>query len=142
MAEHNPFRLPRVNPCPCGLRRSLLEDQSNLHSEEDASVRRSHSSELNGRPPRLTNPVWFDIYDRVGQDQCLRRQMAENELLEIAAREQRLLAVPRHPSCGGARSRSLAKSTSICRARALCRTRGEAQAIASGKAFCHSPIWA
>src|SRR6516165_2444332 len=83
MAEHNPFRLPRVNPCPCGLRRSLLEDQSNLHSEEDASVRRSHSSELNGRPPRLTNPVWFDIYDRVCQDQCLRRQMAVEFGVEI-----------------------------------------------------------
>jgi len=45
------------------------------------------------RPPRLTNPVWFDIYDRVCQDQCLRQQMAENELLEIAAREQRLIDV-------------------------------------------------
>src|SRR5262249_61048065 len=93
MAEHDPFRLPRVNPCLCCLRRSLLEDQSNLHSEEDAPVRRSHSSELNGRLPRLTNRVWFDIYDRVCQDQCFRRQMAENELLEIAAREQRLIDV-------------------------------------------------
>src|SRR6516225_2742643 len=35
----------------------------------------------------------------------------------------------RHHSCGGARSRSLAKSTSICRALALRRTRGEAQAM-------------
>ena len=93
MAEHDPLRLPRVNPCSCRLRRSLLEDQRNLHSEEDASVRCCHSSELDGRPPRLTNPGWFDIYDRVGQDQCLRRQMKENELLEIAAREQRLIDV-------------------------------------------------
>src|SRR5215469_10043041 len=93
MAEHDPSRVPRVKPCPCCLRRSLLEDQSNLHSEEDASVRRCHSSELDGRPPRLTNPVWFDIYDRVCQDQRLRPQMTENELFEIAAREQRLIDV-------------------------------------------------
>ena len=93
MAEHDPLRLPRVNPCPYCLRRSLVEDQRNLHSEEDSSVRRSHSSELNGRPPRLPNPVRLDIYDRVGQDQCLRRQMKENELLEIAAREQRLIDI-------------------------------------------------
>src|SRR5262249_61994047 len=93
MAKHDPLRLPRVNPCLCRPRRSLLEDQRNSHSEEDASVRRSHSSELDRCPPRLTNPVWFDIYDRVGQDQCLRQQMAENELLEITAWEQRLVDV-------------------------------------------------
>ena len=93
MAEHDPLRLPRVNRCPCCLRRSLLEDQRNLHSEEDSSMRRSHSSELDGRPPRLANPVRLDIYDRVGQDQRLRRQMKENELLEIAAREQGLIDV-------------------------------------------------
>ena len=93
MAEHDPLRLPRVNRCPCCLRRSLLEDQRNLHSEEDSSVRRSHSGELDGRPPRLANFVRLDIYDRVGQDQCLRRQMKKNELLEIAAREQRLIDV-------------------------------------------------
>src|SRR5215475_11053528 len=91
MAEHDPLRLPRVNRCPCCLRRSLLEDQRNLHSEEDSPMRCSHSSELDGGPPRLANPVWLDIYDRVGQDQGLRRQMKENELLEIAAREQRLI---------------------------------------------------
>src|SRR5215475_6413631 len=119
MTEHDPLRLPRVNPCPCCLRCSLLEDQRNLHSEEESSVRRSHSSELDGRPPRLANPVRLDIYDRVGQDQCLRPPMKENELLEIAAREQRLIDV----------------------AAPLLR-RGEAQAIASGKDFCHSPIWA
>ena len=71
MAEHDPLRVPRVNRCPCCLRRSWLEDQRNLHSEEDSSVRRTHSSELDGRPPRFANPVRLDIYNRVGQDQCL-----------------------------------------------------------------------
>ena len=93
MAEHDPLWLPRVNRRPCCLRRLSLEDQRNLHSEEDSSVRRSHSSELDSRPPRLANFVRLDIYDRVGQDQCLRRQMKKNELLEIAAREQRLIDV-------------------------------------------------
>src|SRR5215510_4156040 len=93
MAEHDPLWPPRVNLYPRRLGRPLLEDEWDSHSEEDSSTRCSHSSELDGRPPRLTNLVRFDIYDRVSQDQSLRWKMKENELLEIASGEQRLINV-------------------------------------------------
>ncbi|XNY09618.1 hypothetical protein ACMFL9_32180 (plasmid) [Sinorhizobium meliloti] len=91
MAEQDTLRFPRVDLSDGGFGPLPLEEERQSHPEEYPAVRMVHAGEPRDSSPRLSDLVQLDVDDGIGKDQRLGRLVKENEFLEVAAGEKRLV---------------------------------------------------